>query len=181
VLDGDPSVRLDLQEAGTTRGIYGRYVPTAAVTIGQFLMLAEHVPAAARVSLNGQTFWPRRALSSTGFWKMQRRGRRGLPQSVDGEFRAFVSPELDDAALTLYTVGSADTGGECSGLCSGGSDLRRGPVVFPKSSPMPPRRAWHWLTDSSPTTIADDWKNRGLPDAGTTATRASGRQRSFLP
>lgn len=146
VLDGDSSVRVDLQGGWHDAGDYGRYVPTAAVTIGQFLLLAEHVPAAARVSLNGTDLLAETRFELDWLLKMQRPDGGVYHKVSTANFAPFISPELDDAALILYTVGSADTAASAAAFARGARIFGEDRSYTQKLADAA-TRAWRWLTD----------------------------------
>jgi endoglucanase len=144
--EDNPGTKLDVRGGWHDAGDYGRYVPTAAVTIGQLLLLAELVPKATRVSLSGTDLLAEARYELDWLLRMQRADGGVYHKVSSANFPGFVRPEEDQAPLLVYGVGSADTGAAAAAFARGAraftSDRSYAQLLGDAAT-----RAWGWLQD----------------------------------
>ncbi len=144
--DADGGTRLDVSGGWHDAGDYGRYVPTAAVTVGQMLLLAEHVPAAARVALGGTDLLAEARYELDWLLKMQRADGAVYHKVSTASFPGFIRPEEDTAPLLIYSVGSADTGAAAAAFARGARTFAAD-TTYAQRLADAATRAWRWLQD----------------------------------
>jgi endoglucanase len=145
-LEDNQGTKLEVSGGWHDAGDFGRYVPTAAVTIGQMLLLAELVPAAARVSLDGTDLLAEARFELDWLLKMQRADGGVYHKVSSASFPGWIRPEDDNAPLLVYGVGSADTGAAAATFARGARTFASD-RSYAQSLADAADRAWRWLQD----------------------------------
>ncbi|MFZ5817058.1 MAG: glycoside hydrolase family 9 protein [Bacillota bacterium] len=105
----DPTQTVDVSGGWHDAGDYGKYIPPAAVTIGQLLLLHQHLPRVAQVNLEGTDLLTEVRFELDWMLKMQRADGAVHHKVTTERFPGMIMPEADTAPLILYPVGTAST------------------------------------------------------------------------
>lgn len=166
VLDTDHAVSLDVSGGWHDAGDYGRYMSTAAVTVGQMLLLAEHAPAAKR-ALDGTDLLAEARYELDWMLKMQRDDGAVYHKVTTARFAGFVAPEDDTAQQFVYGVGTSATG-VFAAAAARAARLYASDRPFAAKLRGAAERAWTWLV-AHPEHI--------VPAVGTTGPYLTGSDR----
>lgn len=144
VLDTDHAVSLDVAGGWHDAGDYGRYMSTAAVTVGQMLLLAEHAPDVAKRALSGTDLLAEARYELDWMLKMQRDDGAVYHKVTTARFAGFIAPEEDTAQQFVYGIGTSSTGVFAAATA-------RAARLFASDRPYAAKlrgaaeRAWTWL------------------------------------
>lgn len=145
VLEADRSVKLDTAGGWHDAGDYGRYMPTAALTAGQLLMLAEFVPKAAMVQLSGTDLLSEVRFELDWMLKMQRSDGAVYHKVTTENFPGFILPEQDTAPLLVYPVGTHSTALFAAATARGARTYKAADPAYADRLAAAAAKAWGWL------------------------------------
>lgn len=177
LLEQHRETRLEVNGGWHDAGDYGRYIPTAAVTLAQMFLLAEAVPAAARHPVGGiggaggvgEIDLITEARYELDWMLKMQRADGGVYHKVTTEnFPGFILPEDDHAPLLVYGVSSAATAMSVAALARAARYFLKSDAAYAEKLAGAAVRGWSWLR-----------KNPGLvvPPVGNTGAYLSGGDR----
>ncbi|HEX5414159.1 MAG TPA: glycoside hydrolase family 9 protein [Chloroflexota bacterium] len=144
VLESNRSSSLTVTGGWHDAGDYGRYLPTAAVTTAQLLLLAELVPG-ARQSVPGTDLVSEVRYELDWMLKMQRADGAVYHKVTTENFPGFIMPEDDTAPELIYGVGSRSTGLFAAATARAARYFKNGDPTYADKLAGAARKAWAWL------------------------------------
>ncbi|MFZ5825981.1 MAG: glycoside hydrolase family 9 protein [Bacillota bacterium] len=141
----DKSVSLDVSGGWHDAGDYGKYIPPAAVTIGQLLLLYEVLPQAAEVKLQGTDLLSEVRYELDWMLKMQRSDGAVYHKVTTENFPGMIMPEADTAPLIIYPVGTASTGLFAGAMARAARAFAPSDPAYAKRLGDAAKQAWRWL------------------------------------
>lgn len=152
LLEADRTAGPDTAGGWHDAGDYGRYMPPAAVTVGQLLLTAELLPAAAKADLQGTTLLIEARFELDWMLKMQRSDGAVYHKVTTERFPGWILPERDRAPLLIYGVGTRSTAMFAAATARGARSYQAADPAFAATLAEAAGRAWAWL-EGQPHTV----------------------------
>ncbi|HWI64886.1 MAG TPA: glycoside hydrolase family 9 protein [Symbiobacteriaceae bacterium] len=140
VLESDPTVQVDTTGGWHDAGDYGKYIPPAAITVGQLLMLAEFYPTATGSLLDEVRY------ELDWMLKLQRSDGAVYHKVTTENFPGFILPEQDTAPLLVYGVGTNSTALFAAATARGARAYAKADPTYAGRLRTAAEKAWQWLT-----------------------------------
>lgn len=144
-LHTDPTIIVDTAGGWHDAGDYGKYIPSAAITVGQLLMLAEAFPEAGAFELDGTTLLDEVRYELDWMLKMQRADGAVYHKVTTENFPGWIRPEADMAPLIVYDVGTNSTGLFAAAAARGARAYAKADSAYAKRLRTAAETAWQWL------------------------------------
>ncbi|MCY0902569.1 MAG: glycoside hydrolase family 9 protein [Firmicutes bacterium] len=128
-------------------GDYGRYTQTAAVTVGQLLMLRNLAP---KTLSDDDAFLSEIRYELEWLLKMQREDGGVYHKVNTARFCGMVLPEADEETLLVYDVATPDTAVFCAAMARAARVFEASDVQFTAFCREAARRAWVYLQGAPP-------------------------------
>lgn len=141
---GEP---IDVSGGWHDAGDYGRYTQTAAVTVGQLLMLWTMAP---RTLSADDAFWSEIRYELEWLLKMQREDGGVYHKVNTARFCGMVLPEADAETLLVYDVATPDTAVFCAAMARAARVYEAFDGGFAERCGQAARRAWVYLQGAPP-------------------------------
>ncbi|HYG57039.1 MAG TPA: glycoside hydrolase family 9 protein [Symbiobacteriaceae bacterium] len=145
VLDQDRSAALDTTGGWHDAGDYGKYIPPAAITVGQLLMLVEFMPQTGGLALEGTTLLDEVRYELQWMLKMQRSDGAVYHKVTTEQFPGFILPERDTAPLLVYDVGTSSTALFAAATARAARTFAVTDPAFAQQLAVAAQKAWQWL------------------------------------